>query len=74
MLAPSQQVEVAIIHIANSVAVLAEMGSTDSGDAPPIEPAALLALGLDETQVAQIAAQTTKSAAEMLPILTTSSI
>jgi putative nucleotidyltransferase with HDIG domain len=72
--APSHRAEVAIVHIANSVAVLADIGSTDSDDAPPIESAALRAAGLDKTQVAEIAAQTTKSAAEMLPILAMATI
>lgn len=38
--------EVAVIHIANSLACLAELNSLDQGDAPPIDPAAWEITGL----------------------------
>jgi putative nucleotidyltransferase with HDIG domain len=63
-LAQSHPIEAAIVHIANSVARLAA-----SGDAAPIDPLALRAVGLDTDQLAEIAAQTAQSATEMLPIL-----
>jgi len=62
-------VEVATIHIANSVAVLAEIGSTDLRDAPPISPIAIRAAHLDPANLSEIVLQTAKSAAEMLPML-----
>lgn len=40
--------EVAIIHVANSLAYLAEIKSDDFEDAPPIRPAAMATLGVDE--------------------------
>jgi len=67
--AQAHPIEVATIHIANSVAVLAEIGSTDLRDAPPISPVALRAAELDPVILSEIAVQTAKSAAEMLPML-----
>ncbi|MGB6307715.1 MAG: HDOD domain-containing protein [Steroidobacteraceae bacterium] len=61
--------DVATVHIANSVAVLAEIGSSDPSDAPPISAAALRAAKLDGAALAEIVLQTQKSAAEMLPLL-----
>jgi putative nucleotidyltransferase with HDIG domain len=61
--------EVAIVHVANSVAVLAEIGSTDFRDASPISASALHALALDSAAVMQVIRQTQESAADMLPLL-----
>jgi HD-like signal output (HDOD) protein len=61
--------EVATVHIANTVAVLAEIGSGDLADAPNISPAALRALKLDTASLMEIVAHTQKSAAEVLPLL-----
>jgi putative nucleotidyltransferase with HDIG domain len=61
--------EVATIHIANSIAVLAEIGSSDVSDAPPISPAALKAAKLAPAAIADIVAQTQQSAAEVLPLM-----
>ncbi|HME39045.1 MAG TPA: HDOD domain-containing protein [Steroidobacteraceae bacterium] len=61
--------EVATVHIANSVAVLAEIGSTDPGDAPAISAAALRAVKLDAAAVREIVLQTQESAAEVLPLM-----
>jgi hypothetical protein len=60
---------VATVHIANSVAVLAEIGSSDLGDAPPISAAALRAAQVDSADVAEAVLQTQASAAEILPLL-----
>ncbi len=62
-------IEVATIHIANSVAVLAEIGSSDLDDAPAISAVALRAVKLDAETVRDIVLQTQKSAAEVLPLL-----
>ena len=61
--------EVATVHIANSAAVLAEIGSTDLSDAPAISAAALRAAKLDSTSVMEIVLQTQESAQEILPLL-----
>ncbi len=68
-LAQEYPLEVATIHIANSVAVLAEIGSSDPGDAPAISPAALCAAKLDSAALTQVLLQTRESAAEMLSLL-----
>jgi hypothetical protein len=60
---------VAIVHIANSVAVLAEIGSTDLGDAPAISPDALRAVKLDPAGVLETVLKTMESAPEMLAVL-----
>lgn len=61
--------EVATVHIANSVAVLAEIGSSEPADAPAISTAALRAVKLDMAAVLDIALQTQKMAADLLPLL-----
>jgi HD-like signal output (HDOD) protein len=61
--------EVATVHVANSVAVLAEIGSCDLSDAPAISAVALRAVKLDFASVREIVLQTQKSAAEVLPLL-----
>ena len=61
--------EVATIHIANSVAVLAEIGSSELDDAPAISAVALRAVKLDPQAVRDIVLQTQKSAADVLPLL-----
>lgn len=66
--AQTHPTEVATVHIANSIAVLAEIGSTDLRDAPPISQAALHAVRLDAGMLAEIILQTEKSAAEILPL------
>src|SRR6202040_2693082 len=50
--------EVATVHIANSVAVLAEIDSCDPADAPAISEAALRAAGLDPASVRDLVLQT----------------
>jgi HD-like signal output (HDOD) protein len=61
--------EVATIHIANSVAVLAEISSTDLRDAPEISAGALRTASLDPVNLEEIVLQTQQSAAEILPLL-----
>jgi HD-like signal output (HDOD) protein len=68
-LAQEHPLEVATVHIANSVAVLAEIDSCDLSDAPAMSAAALRALKLDLQAVRDIVLQTQKSAAEVLPLL-----
>jgi putative nucleotidyltransferase with HDIG domain len=63
-------IEVATIHVADTVAVLAEIGSTDLRDGPAISPMALRALQLDHATLAEIVLQTQESAQDMLPLLT----
>ena len=67
--ADSHQTEVAIVHIANSVAMLAEIGSTDLRDADEISPFALLTLGFDTSRLSEIIRQTQESAADMQRLL-----
>jgi putative nucleotidyltransferase with HDIG domain len=62
-------IEVATVHIANSVAVLAEIGSYDLCDAPAISPGALRSVNLEIASLTEIVLQTQKSAAEVLPLL-----
>jgi HD-like signal output (HDOD) protein len=61
--------EVATIHIANSVAVLAEIGSSELADAPQISNIALQAARLDSARVLEIVLQTRQVGAELLPLL-----
>lgn len=67
-LALAHPLEVATVHVANSVAVLAEIGSVDLRDAPPISPAALRALQLDLDSLTDIVRRTAAAAAEILPL------
>lgn len=67
--AQAHPIDVAIVHIANSVAVLAEIGSTDLGDAPAISPHALRAAKLDSASVRETVLKTLESAPEMLALL-----
>jgi HD-like signal output (HDOD) protein len=62
-------VEVSTVHIANSVAVLAEISSYDPTDAPAIAAAALRAVKLDAESLIEIVLQTQKAAADILPLL-----
>jgi putative nucleotidyltransferase with HDIG domain len=63
------KLEVATVHVATAVAVLAEIGSTDPADAPPIAASAMQACGLDAALLARLAQDTRESAAPMLPLL-----
>jgi HD-like signal output (HDOD) protein len=67
--ARTHPVDVATIHIANSVAVLAEIGSSDPLDGPPLSPEALRAAKCDPQHLSQIVAETQAAAAEILPML-----
>ena len=68
-LAQAHHGEVATIHIANSVAVLAEIGSEDPLDAPPLAPEAFRAAKCTPEQLSELVAETQAAAAEMLPML-----
>jgi HD-like signal output (HDOD) protein len=68
-LAQAFPVDVATVHIANSVAVLVEIGSTNLGDAPQVSSAALGAARLDTQTLEEIIVQTRDTAAEMMALL-----
>jgi HD-like signal output (HDOD) protein len=61
--------EVATVHIANSIAVLSEIGSDNLADASPISPAALRLAQMDEAGVLQILQITNESAAEVMALV-----
>ncbi len=67
--AKAHPVAVATVHIANSVAVLAELGSSDLEEAPAISAAALRALRMTPDEVIEMASQTQSAAAEVLPLM-----
>jgi putative nucleotidyltransferase with HDIG domain len=54
--ARSAPLDVALVHMANSVAALAEIGSDEFEDAPPIEPVAWEVTGLKRAQLLEVAA------------------
>ena len=62
-------VEVATVHIANTLAVLAEIDSMDLNDAPRIESAAVLATRLTEHNLIEIVLETRQLGADILPLL-----
>lgn len=68
-LAKTHPVEVATVHIANSVAILAEIGSADLGDAPSLADCALRAARLDCTSLGEIITETREAAAEMMALM-----
>jgi hypothetical protein len=68
-LAQAHHVDVATIHIANSVAVLAEIGSDDPLDAPPLAPEALRAAKCNPEHLPELVTATQAAAAEILPML-----
>jgi HD-like signal output (HDOD) protein len=67
--AKAYPIEVATIHVANTVAVLAEIGSSDLRDGPAICSTALRALSLDHAILAKIVLKTQESAQGILPLL-----
>jgi len=68
-LARNFPIDVATVHIANSIAVLAEIGSAELGDAPALAPGALKLAKLDPEILPQIIEQTRTAAAEIMPLL-----
>jgi putative nucleotidyltransferase with HDIG domain len=68
-LARLHPVDVATVHIANSVAVLAEIGSSELDDAPALAPAALKLARLDPEALPQIIELTQAACAEIMPLL-----
>jgi putative nucleotidyltransferase with HDIG domain len=69
--APTHPLEAATIHVANSVAVLAEIGSGDLTDAPRISEAALRATKLDAASLTEIIAKTSEAAEDVLQAVLT---
>jgi putative nucleotidyltransferase with HDIG domain len=69
--APSHPLEAATIHVANSVAVLAEIGSDDLTDAPRISDAAMRATKLDAASLTEIIAKTSEAAEDVLQAVLT---
>jgi putative nucleotidyltransferase with HDIG domain len=67
--AKAHPLEVATVHVANTVAVLAEIGSSELDEGPPLSPAALRTLKLDTAALREIIQETQKSAAEVLPLM-----
>jgi len=59
---------VSVVHVANSLAVLAELDSLDPDDAPPIDDRASTKLALDTNGIADIVAETCESVTELLSI------
>lgn len=59
---------VLVVHIANSIAVLAELDSLNLDDAPPMDERAFTKLGLKPDVITDIAAETRDSVTELLRI------
>ena len=57
-----------VIHVANSIAVLAELGSLNLDDAPPIDERVLSELGIDSSIVPDVIEKTQESVDELLRI------
>jgi putative nucleotidyltransferase with HDIG domain len=68
-LARAFPVDVATVHIANSVAVLAEIDSSELADAPMLAPAALKTARLGADALLEMVQQTRTAAAEIMPLL-----
>lgn len=69
--APTHPLEAATVHVANSIAVLAEIGSEDLTDAPRISDAALRAIQLDAASLTEIIAKTREAAEDVLQAVLT---
>jgi putative nucleotidyltransferase with HDIG domain len=67
--AERHQDEVAIVHVANSLAYLAEIRSEDFEDAPPISPAARELLGLSDEKLLMIVAVAQREFSEVNSLL-----
>jgi len=67
--AQAHPLDVATVHIANSIAVLVEIGSTDLGDAPAISLHAMRVAKLDSPGIVDIVGKTLESAPEILSLL-----
>lgn len=59
---------VLVVHLANSIAVLAELESLNLDDAPPMDDRAFVKLGLEPDVITDIVAETRDSVAELLRI------
>jgi HD-like signal output (HDOD) protein len=62
-------VDVATVHIANSIAVLAEIDSEDIDDAPPLSAKAMQCISLDSKLLPELVRQTRAVASEITPQL-----
>ena len=69
--AEDHRVEVAIIHIANSIACLVEIESHNLGDAPPINPVAWEITGLSEANIEPVMQAVNEKVDTMQAILKT---
>jgi HD-like signal output (HDOD) protein len=61
--------DVATVHIANSIAVLAEIDSTELGDAPALLPSALKTARVNAADLPEIVMQTRAAASEIMSLL-----
>jgi len=68
-LARAFPVDVATVHIANSVALLAEIGSDELSDAPALAPAALKSARIAPEALSEIISQTRLAGEEIMPLL-----
>ena len=59
---------VVVVHLANSIAVLAELDSQNINDAPPIDERALSELRIDQNVILETVTETQDSVAELLRI------
>ena len=59
---------VRVVHLANSIAVLAELDSHDLYDAPPVDKRVIAVLGLGADAIAETVAKTQDSVGELLRI------
>jgi putative nucleotidyltransferase with HDIG domain len=62
--------QVAVVHLANSIGVLAEIESDNLDDAPPVDAIAWSLTGLSPDQVPEIAARARAEAAELRSLFT----
>ena len=62
-------VDVATVHVANSIATLAEIGSTALNDAPDLSPGVLKLTRLSPEALPEIVEQTCAAVAEIMPLL-----
>jgi HD-like signal output (HDOD) protein len=68
--AESHPLEVAVVHVANSIAVMADIGSTDVADVPDLSHEALKIVNLKPEDMGPIATLTRSAAEEVIPMMT----
>jgi len=59
---------VVVVHVANSLAVLAELDSSNPDDAPPIDDRAMAKLALKDEAIADIVTETQESVSDLIRI------